>query len=308
MLLKKGVFCLSIDVELLWGRHDWDWKTFVPIVAQSRSIIKEILELLEEYNICATWAFVGHLFLDRCSIKDGVKHPEIIRPEYSWYQNDWFANDPSSSTNDNPGWYGRDIVQLIKKYPHQEIACHSFSHLIFGDSGCNKKAAESDIRTCIALAEKENIHLTSFIFPHNDIGHLSMLKKFEFTAYRGEEMNSLRRTKFSKLLALISPLSPPVHSPTKNEGLINIPASMYLPSSRGLRRFIPNHLIVSAAKRGIDRAIKEKKIFHLWTHPEDLASENHQRMRVLEKILSYASVHRKQSQLQIFTMKTLTHL
>lgn len=305
-MLKKGVFCLSIDVELLWGRHDRDWKAFVPVVRQSRSIIKETLELLEKYKIGATWAIVGHLFLDSCQTVKGIKHPEITRPNYVWYQKDWFASDPASSVKNDPGWYGRDIIQLIKKYPRQEIACHSFSHLIFDDSGCNKKAAESDIRTCIALAEKENIHLTSFIFPRNDIGHLSVLKKFEFTAYRGEEMNSLRRTKFAKLLTLISPLTPPVHSPTKNEGLINIPASMYLPSSRGLRRFIPNHLIVSAAKRGINRAVKERKIFHLWTHPEDLARERHQRIFALEEILSYAKLLQVKQKLSIVPMASIS--
>ncbi len=273
MRRTNGIVTISIDVELLWGRHDRDWKKFIPVVAQSRSIIKEILELLEKYNIAATWAIVGHLFLD--------------------------------SRKNDPGWYGRDIVRMIKKYPRQEIACHSFSHVIFGDPGCNKETAKSEIRACVALAKKEGIQLTSFIFPRNSVAHLPVLKKFGFTAYRGIETNPFRRTKLAKLLTLFSLLSPPVHSPINNEGLLNIPASMYFLSSRGLRRFIPNRLIVAAAKRGIDRAVKEGKIFHLWTHPEDLVGTSGGRIKSLKEVLSYATMYRKLQILDILTMNTL---
>ena len=133
-----------------------------------------------------------------------------------------------------------------------------------------------------------------------------LLKKFGFTACRGEEMNPFRRTKLGKLLTLFSPLSPPVHSPTENEGLINIPASMYFPSSRGLRRYIPDHLILSAAKRGIDQAVREKKVFHLWTHPEDLADQHGKRMTALQEILKYAKTLRDRKVLDVLTLQKLS--
>lgn len=274
MLLKRGIFCISIDVELLWGRHDRDWKKFIPVVAQSRSIIKEVLELLEQYKIGATWAIVGQLFL--------------------------------SSRKNRPGWYGRDIVRMVKKYPRQEIACHSFSHIIFGDPGCSPESADSEIKACMRLAKQERIKLTSFVFPRNSIGHLDILKKYGFTAYRGMEANPLRRTKLAKLITLFLPFSPPVHSATNSDGIINIPASMYLPSSRGLRRFIPHHLIVSAAIRGISQAVRERKIFHLWLHPEDLVGRRKKRIIALRKILVYATTLRDQNVLDIVTLQKLS--
>ena len=45
-----------------------------------RAVIDQILEVFDRYDISATWAIVGHLFLDHCAPVDGRAHPEIVRP------------------------------------------------------------------------------------------------------------------------------------------------------------------------------------------------------------------------------------
>jgi hypothetical protein len=57
------------------------------------------------------------------------------------------------------------------------------------------------------------------------------------------------------------------------DGLINIPASMMYFPQHGRRRQIPASLRVRRALKGVDSAARERRIFHLWFHPTNLADE-----------------------------------
>ncbi len=107
--MNKGVFCISIDHELLWGRKDLDTKPFISLVSKERGIISRILYLFKKYRMPATWAVVGKIF-----------------------------------EKENPLWYGKDTIKEINKVEYQEIASHSYSHEIFTD--INEKNAEKEIR------------------------------------------------------------------------------------------------------------------------------------------------------------------
>ena len=91
--MNTGIFCLSIDLELLWGRRDTNYSRFIEKSKNERHIIKNLLKLFNKYDIHATWAIVGKLYE---------------------------AGDPL--------WHCPDIINLIKLTKHQEIASHSYSH------------------------------------------------------------------------------------------------------------------------------------------------------------------------------------
>ncbi|HHX96667.1 MAG TPA: hypothetical protein GX687_04295 [Clostridia bacterium] len=64
MKLDKGVFVLSLDTELAWGMRDKP-KAVVRnkrYYEKTHKVINEILNLMINYNISATWAIVGKLF------------------------------------------------------------------------------------------------------------------------------------------------------------------------------------------------------------------------------------------------------
>lgn len=304
--MKKGVFCLSLDTELLWGRHDLPHEQFIPRVTQERNIIKKVLSLTKKYKFPVTWAIVGHLFLDKCSVILNTKHPEIKRPRYSWVKDDWFTSDPCTNIRQNPQWYGLDIVKSIKAIGFHEIASHSFSHMIFDVPGCSKTSAESEIKACVYLAKQYGIKLTSFVFPRNGVGHLAILKHYGFLAYRGVQPQIYTVIPFLNTIIqavdLFLPTSPPVSKPLRVSGLVNIPASLYFVSARGIRKYIPRNVRFFKVKRGIDRAIKEKKIFHLWTHPTDFVDRTDMLMKDFEHILEYASQKQVEGVLDVKTM------
>ena len=67
-VLSRGVFTISIDTEFAWGTFDLpEAMTYRKLEARSREVITRLLGLFETYNIEATWAVVGHLFLESCA-------------------------------------------------------------------------------------------------------------------------------------------------------------------------------------------------------------------------------------------------
>jgi len=111
--MRKGIFCISIDTELLWGRKDLDYSKFIENTKKERYIIKKLLKLFKKYNIPVTWAVVGKLY---------EKGDEL--------------------------WSGIDIVNSIKKEKIHELASHSYSHEIFDK--ISTKKADNEIKKNIS--------------------------------------------------------------------------------------------------------------------------------------------------------------
>lgn len=305
--MKKGIFCFSLDLELIWGRFDLpNYQEFILKIAKERQVIDAILKLAKKYSIPITWATVGHLFLDKCNLYDKIKHTEITRPALSCFIRDRFELDPATNIKKDPIWYGTDIISKIKKNKIHEIGSHTFSHVSFGGKYCTAELAESEIRECVSLARKQGVRLSSFVFPYNSIGYLSVLKRYGFTAYRGVQENFIFKRgfiqKFFMLLDLLGVIKPFVSSPIMKDGLINIPASMYFISSRGLRRYIPKDVRFKKAKRGINMASKKKMVFHMWSHPIDFVDDSDHLLLELEKIFRYTAQLRDNGLIDTFTM------
>ncbi|MBI3397448.1 polysaccharide deacetylase family protein [Candidatus Woesebacteria bacterium] len=270
--MNKGIFCISIDTELLWGRKDLDYSGLIEKTKKERKIIKKILMLLDKYKVPATWAIVGKLF----------EQGDLL-------------------------WYGRDIINTIKKYKNQEIGCHSYSHPEF--SKITKSEAEEEIEKSIKNAKELGIKLNSFVFPRNKVNHLNLLHKYGFTSYRGPEPGVYSQIPvvyfLRQVYSLLGPSTPPINKPKKEKRVLNIPGSMYFVSARGLRKYIPKWLRFYKAKAGIDMAIRNKKVFHLWFHPVDFADETNQMFEELERILIYVQVKVNAKKLNALTMGSL---
>ena len=299
MKLDRGVFMISLDFEMIWGTLDLlgpDRFRKACEVERAR-VIDRLLELLIEYELPATWFVVGHLLLDRCDAEGGVKHPEIVRPSHAWATGDWFKHDPCGCEEDGSVFLGRSLIEKIRASPiSQEIGCHSFSHIVFGDPGCSRAAAVSELEACVRLASDMGIEMRSFAFPRNKVGHLDVLREYGFACYRGPEPecrllgylpDSIKR--LSNLWRVITASQPPVGLPELTDsGLWMIPGSMIYFPMRGLRRYVPVQARVRRAIKGLDAAAREKRIFHLWFHPTNLADGLKPMFAGLRRIVEYA--------------------
>lgn len=308
---NKGAFIISLDTELAWGSFDKGLNNLqIEDFKNTRKCIDKLLELLDKYNILATFAFVGHLMLSECHIKNGIKHEKIVRPNFEWYKKDWFTDDPCTNITQDPIWYGADILSKVKKSRlRHEIASHSFSHVIFGDKGCTKECADSDISNCINVAENNDLRLESFVFPRNSEGHKDILKKYGFSVYRGNGNEWYKKIK-NKLIRRIFhifddvfAISPKTSVPYIDEyNMWNCVGNMLYLSRSGFRKYIPIKTRVIKAKKGIDKAVRNKEVFHLWFHPFNLASDPQGLLNGLEEIFKYVNKYVNEGKLESITL------
>ncbi len=304
METKKGIFIFSLDTELAWGTRGEE--KFLADYHNTRETVKKLLQLLQKYNIKATWAFVGHLFLNECKPVGGIKHPEIKMPES--VRADWFSIDPATNESHDPVWYGTDLLNMVRGCNvEQEIGCHTFSHIPVTDDICTDEWFDSELKVCRELAEKQGIKLNSFVFPKNLVGRLSVLKNNGFICFRGVDKNWYRNlsVRLKKLAHVIDDyFALPVKSVTLSvqAGLVEIPGSYFYVHGRGWAKYLPASFRVRKSLTGIHKAIKEKQVFHLWTHPFNLASDPDALLGGLEKIFMEVDRMRQNGLVENLTM------
>jgi peptidoglycan/xylan/chitin deacetylase (PgdA/CDA1 family) len=310
-----GTFCLTFDTELIWGSFDSTTPAeFERRFPDVRGIVERILRLLERHEVPATWAVVGHLFLGDCA-RDatGLAHPELaVRPQQRWRPGDWYAQDPGTDRRRDPLWYGDDIIDaILAATTPQEIGCHSFSHVLFGDPDLTRAAVDADLDACLALATRRGITLRSFVFPRNVEGHHDALRAHGFTAYRGADPTwygglPVPLARAAHLLDQAGGMAPPTSVPSETlPGLWNIPGSALLIHRTGIRRGITMVARMRKAKAGLRRAAASGGAFHLWTHPFNLASDADFMLRTLDAVLVEAVRARDRGEIRIETMGTI---
>jgi peptidoglycan/xylan/chitin deacetylase (PgdA/CDA1 family) len=310
--LERGVFMISIDTELAWGCFDRaDREERWRLEERSREVIRRLLELFERYSISATWAVVGHLFLSSCDHCEGRTHPEVARPQHDWLPGDWFQYDPGTCVERDPLWYAPDVIeQLQQGSPEQEIASHSFSHLLFADRGCSREAATADLRECVAAAKRANVSLHSFVYPRNRIAYLDLLPANGFACYRGADPQWYGGwPRIAKRLAHYADdllaLPPPTVLPRREGSLWNIPGSVMLQGMDGIRKWIPARCRTVRGLAGLRRAAARRQLFHLWFHPINFAVDMEAMLACLEPVLKRASELRDRGELEVLTMGEL---
>ncbi len=312
---RQGTFVFSLDTEMAWGQlHRGSYAGHEADFARTREVIAKLVELFEQYEIRGTWATVGHLFLESCTKKDGLAHPEIIRPKYSWFGNDWLHRDPCSNVKDAPWWYGPDVIETIKSCKvRQEIGCHNFSHVIVGDPGCSAETFESELIASREAAKRHGVDMKSFVFPRNAIGHLNVLSRNGFTSYRGVApawFESLPGplVRFGRLADTFLPIGTPITQPEFDGTLTDIKASYFYRHRNGWAKMVPVSVQVTKAVRSIRRAAREGAIFHMWTHPFNVASSPARLLGGLERIFQEVSRLRDSGLLISRTMTEVVEL
>ena len=309
----KATFVLSLDTELMWGSfHRMSPAQFEAGFPAVRGVIARVLALLDRYEIPATWAVIGHLFLDACERDPaGTAHPDLIHPQQGWWAGEWYGMDPCTDRVRDPLWYGTDILDAIQgARVHHEIGCHSFAHPRFGDPAMTEAAAASDLDACLAIARSRGIELRSFVFPFNSEGHHRLLRERGFRAYRGTGPEELRvrslPTAFqrpARLSTQILGARPLVGQPWETlPGLWDIPASMLLMTRTGPRRLVSHRARLRRVRAGLGAAQHSGAVFHLWTHPWNLADDPEFHLAVLRDVLDEVVRLRDAGALHVETM------
>jgi len=166
---NKGIFMLTLDTELAWGMVDKPLSLISnkEYFCNTRSAIDGMLELLEKYQISATWAIVGSLLLDKPNFEDEFIE-DIVADSTKEVKNEYI-----NLLKQEDIWCGKDILQKIKScLVPQEIGSHSFSNVIFRDVRVTKDIAVKEFRQGKDILYQHGEEPISFIFPRNEINYL----------------------------------------------------------------------------------------------------------------------------------------
>lgn len=287
--LPRGVVTFSIDFELAWG---WAYaKGFsrddaVRIGLHERSQVPLILEAMDEYRIPATWATVGHLFLEKCERgENGVAHREIrhlphFENEYWRFKTgDWDQVDPCTDYVRDPAWYAPDLVEEIlhAKMKH-EIACHSFAHGGFG-AHCPGEIAEAKIDACFEAMKPFGLKPKTWVFPGNDVGNFEVLAKKGFRTVRAFPVERAE-------------ISLPIR---RSDGMWDIHESTPI-DLEGKGWHFDERL--GRLKKFVDKAAETKLAAHIWFHPSLPTEQMH---KLLFPLLKYCAEQRDNGKIDVLT-------
>ena len=235
---------------------------------------------------------VGHLFLRQDEGKKFISR-ELPQFKYGWI--DW---DFYSHVCNTPLYSAPDVVDRILSSPvAHEIGLHSFFHTPF--SQCSREVARLEVELGVNLAREHGIMLQSFVFPGNKVGHLDILKEQGIKVYCGGVPRPYKDTSFllvRKSAGAMVKLKPPPVLPMWKDGIWEIPGSMSFDSQ--LMRLT----VLSRAKGGLERAIRDNKVFHVWLHPWSLLLSK-SLAQDLEKLLTFVADKRDEGNLQVMTLE-----
>lgn len=284
--MKKFLF--SLDCELSWAEPnppDERWDALRSDPSHGRDIYRKILDVFEKHEIPATWAFVGHLFLDECTPESHCVNDRIR------------SFDPYSNRADSPLYYGDDLVAMVRDNEiDHEIAGHSFSHTPFTE--LTAAEAREDLETLVDVAERNGYELSSFVFPKNKIAHTELLAEYGFTVYRGQTQASGHTYKSGVRALLTNPRQfldcPPTTPTTDSNGLGRLPCSRLL---RDLRWWF---LQPYRVKRGI-ASMDDDQHLHLSVHPHNFLYDDHL-LETFDTTFSLIADLREQREIEVATM------
>ena len=318
-LMQAGIFTISLDFELHWGVSETKTvEQYHENLTGTRKAIEGMLQLFRQYKIHVTWATVGMLF---CKDKNELLAycEEINKPIYAntKLSNFVLAEKVGNNYTDDPFHFGNDIIPQIKNVPFQEIATHTFSHYYCLERGQTIENFKSDLSAAVRIAEENNAHLTSIVFPRNQYSDemLAACVGAGIKAYRGTEKHwmyqPLSREKESKARRLFRLIDTyfnisgdNTHEIIYSNQLTNIPASRFLrPYSKKLNSL--EKLRLRRIQKEMTLAAKNKKLYHLWWHPHNFGANTQKNLIFLEKILQHFAFLQNKYSMQSLNMEEI---
>ncbi len=253
-----------------------------------RVILRRLIDMLDQYNIPATWAVVGQLML-----KPTDKRSQIM----------------ASPGLDMVEWFHAPyVVDWIRaaKTPH-EIGTHTFSHVYTDDPDTTQEHWEFELQQVAKLHHQLKLPVArSIVYPRNQLKYLDVLLKYGIIAYRGIEGHRPReRRGLAHLLHRAFAFPPPTYDLATckvMDKLVNLPASQFLLAYDGIRSRIPTASRVRQARLGMEQAARKNELYHLWFHPFNLGTSPRM-FDALEQILQIAASLREHGKLDILTME-----
>ncbi len=310
-----GTLVISLEAELAWGfprveppPDDLDG---------AREGWRRALDAFDRYDVPATWAVVGHLFLEECP-GDHTDHPG--GPDC--------CHRSVGDLSAREAWFGDGLVEAVRDAAvDHELAGHGFTHVPFDADRLEASDVLQRLEWTRQAAQRRGVDLSTLVFPADRPTYRQVLSTLSFDCYRSP--GPAGRTDREETRGTTDgggtngsgtnggggdgggaddPVTPPLVQPRVDEyGLVNVPTSMYLFDPAG-----PLHPLVGSesddpltdrAVRGVEAAADGDGLLHLSLHPHDLTTDR--AVERLRSVLDRAATLRDRGRLEIRTMDGL---
>lgn len=298
---ETGVFTLSLDTELAWGSFDrGGLERYAADYRRTPAVVDRLCTLLDDREIPATWAFVGHLLVD-C---DGSHEGDGLTAR----QDEWLRSAPCVNGADSAVWYAPDLLERVQESDvTHDVGLHGYSHLPLSD--VDRDTALAEVERAVAAARRVGVEPTSFVYPRNRIGHTDVLAECGLDAYRGRDARWYEQRglpsaarKPLRFVDEAAGLAPPTAIPMADGEILQIPASNPVRPRHGVWGLTPPGTPRRRAQKGLSRAADTGRIYHLWLHPFNLARAPDESIAALEAILDRVAALRSAGQIEVATM------
>ncbi len=231
-------FCFSVDFEGHYGDNKVPYSVDL-------NVIKKLGAISKKHGIKITYAISGSILFSS---------PEQYAERLNKMSNS--QNFLELNLNLNKLLYAPKEVEKIVS-SDAEISSHSFSHLSF--QKCSKFFAEADLKESSRAFRKFGVKPKSFVFPRNEVNHLSILPSHGYTHFASFP------TPKNFLLNYGAFPSLDFNLPRKVGKLIEVPRTAYFYRTKPTEIF----RLMLALK------LSKEKYFHLWAHPWSLQTKAH---------------------------------
>lgn len=315
--MKNGSFTISLDFELFWGVRDKrSIKDYKKNLEGVWIAIPRILELFKKYDIHASWATVGFLFFnDFKELKNNL--PKVL-PEYKKTNLSPYKYIQNGKENERKYHFAKELIELIKNTPYQEISSHTFSHFYTMEENLSVDSFEEDTVAFDKKQKEEGLDVCSIVLPRNQMNfkYLETLKKCGITIFRGNpdhwayqdgDINKDIKTKIFRLIDTFINLSGYKTSlPIEKDGIFNVRSSMFL-RPYAIKFSILESVKLRRIKKAMLHAAKKEENFHLWWHPHNFGINLNENLNNLEEILKYYKYLEENYNMKSKNMKELVY-
>ena len=290
--MNKGAkFILSLDFELGWGAIEnglWKTREKRGVYKKLRSVLPVFLSALDTFELPVTWAFVGAMLEGPDKRKLDHLPLDIKKLTTS------FLQSAENTTSD-----ARDLFdQILSTKTKHALSSHTYSHVRFDYMGLDASIIDTEMLAFDNVCKNYGVKTSSLVFPQNIEGFHKELKQLGYQSVRTAPERNKPRSKIVHLIAsVISP--PPLSNTNKmDNGLFRYSGSMFY--NTGARRIHRLPFVYKQALSGINHAIKNDGVIHIWVHPFNLA-ESPMLLPSLINVMKHVSKKREKGLIQVAT-------
>lgn len=279
-------FILSLDCEGRWGVADHVGPRERAGLTDDRlrRAYQDILGLLDEYDVPATFAFVG------CFAADARGHP-LLREMPKETRS--FLGNALQDMDVDEGWDGSWAVDCTgsAKTAH-ELALHGTTHVPWSRLSPDGARWEMELLGALETPIKR---AKTFIYPRNDVAHTDVLAEYGISGYRAA---APRKGKLRSLASELNVFATAESDPVQREKPFTIPAGYFVNWQSGPRRAVPRQVSAVRVRNMLRNA--NGRVVHFWLHPENIATAP-ATLPLLRDIVEAAAAERDADRCDIMT-------